>query len=122
MSSKYEVIFTPEAREDLSGLDGATVRRIAKGLKRLATNPLEFGQPLGSRNGSNLTGLRKYALVNRSIRIIYEVVEGNRVVVLWVIAKRSDDECYRLASERIPEIGSPVHRALLERLLNSLRK
>ncbi|MCX7543334.1 type II toxin-antitoxin system RelE/ParE family toxin [Corynebacterium sp. P5848] len=93
----FQVEFTTDAKEDLRDLDGGSQKRVAAAIKnKLAVAPQGYGHPLGSRRGGDLTGFRKLAVGNRDLSIIYEVVNGDRVVIWWVIGNRSDDECYSL--------------------------
>ncbi|MGH4026629.1 MAG: type II toxin-antitoxin system RelE family toxin [Pseudonocardiaceae bacterium] len=96
-----EVFLTEEARDDLHDLDGATQKAILKALKKLRAEPEKRGAPLGSRSGGNLTTFRKLVAGDRDFRIIYRVEPDGSVVVVWVIARRSDDEVYQLAVSRL---------------------
>lgn len=118
----YQVEFTTDAKGDFRDLDGGSRKRVAAAIKnKLTVAPQSYGHPLGSRSGGDLTGLRKLVVGNRDLRIIYEVADDDRVVILWVIGNRSDDECYSLAYARVPDIGSPSHRRFIQELLDKLR-
>lgn len=95
------VTLSEEAREDFHDLDGAARRIVAKGLKKLETDPEQRGQPLGNQSSSQLTTFRKLVVGNRDYRIIYRVESDGSVVVVWVIGKRADGEAYELAMSRI---------------------
>jgi mRNA interferase RelE/StbE len=95
------VQLTEEAREDLLDLDGSTQKAVARGLKKLRTEPEKRGAPLGRRAGGNLTTFRKLVVGDRDYRIIYRVDPDGTVVVVWVIGRRSDDEAYQLALARL---------------------
>lgn len=95
------VQLSEEAREDFRDLDGAAQLVVAKGLKKLETDPHLRGQPLGSRAGGDLTTFRKLVVGNRDYRIIYRIESDGTVVVVWVIGKRADNEAYELAMSRI---------------------
>ena len=96
-----KVQLSEEALEDFQDLDGASQRLVAKALKKLETDPHLRGQPLGSRAGGDLTTFRKLVVGNRDYRIIYRIEPDGTVVVVWVIAKRADNEAYELAMSRI---------------------
>ncbi|MGH7748432.1 MAG: type II toxin-antitoxin system RelE family toxin, partial [Candidatus Dormibacteria bacterium] len=49
----------------------------------------------------NPTRFRKLVVGDRDWRIVYRVEPDGSVVVVWVIARRSDDEVYRLAMSRL---------------------
>lgn len=110
----------PEAVEDLRELDGAARRIVAAGIEKLRTDPHLLGAPLGSRSTSNLTGLRKLVVGNRTYRIVYRVHDANTVVVLWVIGKRADNEVYELARARVTMYaGDPAKKAILHQILDT---
>jgi len=97
-----EVQITADALEDLRDLDGSARKQVLKALKKLEDEPEKRGQPLGSRNdGQNLTGLRKLVVGDRDYRIVYRIEPSGDVAVIWVIAKRDDDEVYELAMARL---------------------
>ncbi|GAA0925249.1 type II toxin-antitoxin system RelE family toxin [Pseudonocardia zijingensis] len=96
-----EVKLTEEAREDFLDLDGASRRVVAKALGKLRTDPHVRGQPLGNRAGGDLTTFRKLVVGNRDYRIIYRIEPDGTVVVVWVIAKRADNEAFELAMSRV---------------------
>lgn len=96
-----EVRLTEDARDDLLGLDGAAQLIVLKALKKLRSEPEKRGAALGSRSGGNLATFRKLVVGDRDYRIIYRVDPDGSVVVVWVIARRSDDEMYHLAVSRL---------------------
>ncbi|WP_086820546.1 type II toxin-antitoxin system RelE/ParE family toxin [Allokutzneria sp. NRRL B-24872] len=95
------VLLTTEAKEDLRDLDGSARKIVLKVLKKLETDPESRGAPLGSRPGSNLVTFRKLVVGDRDYRVVYRVETDGTVVVVWVIGKRTDGECYDLAVSRI---------------------
>lgn len=118
------VILSELAEKQLKGLDGSQRLKVAKKIKKLMAAPdtdaaKQIGLPLGARNAGTLTGLRKIYVDNRAIRIVYEVNRDNDVIVGWIIGERSDDECYRLAYDYIPRIGSDEHKALVSALTDA---
>lgn len=106
------VQLTEEAREDFQDLDGAAKRIVAKGLKKLETDPHLRGAPLGNRAGGDLTTFRKLVVGDRAYRIVYRIEADGTVVVVWVIGKRADGEVYELALSRLRLHGDPTVRAL----------
>ena len=96
------VQLTSEAREDLRDLDGSARTIVGKGLKKLQQSPELRGKPLGNKNGSgNLTNFRSLVVGDKQYRIIFQVESDGTVVVVWVIAARSEDKCYDLAVARL---------------------
>lgn len=96
-----KVTLTDDAKEDLRDLDGSARALVLRALKKLETDPESRGQPLGSRASGSLVTFRKLVVGNRDYRIVYRVEADGTVVVVWVIGKRADAECYRLALSRI---------------------
>lgn len=114
--TQARVRLTEEARDDLHDLDGAAQRIVAKGLRKLRTDPHLRGQPLGSRSGGDLTTFRKLVVGNRTYRIVYRVESNDTVVVIWVIGKRADNEVYELAMTRLRMHENAIVRGLAESL------
>jgi len=118
--SEARVVLLPEARDDLEDLDGAARRIVLRGLLKLRSEPAQRGAPLGSRGPGNLTGLRKLVVGNRDYRIVYDVQEDGTIVVVWVIARRADDEVYRLAVARLETYtGDHQKRVILRQILDT---
>ncbi len=113
-----KVELTEDAREDLRDLDGSARALVFKALEKLETEPGKRGTPLGSRSSGNLTTFRKLIVGDRDYRIVYRVEPDETVVVVWVIARRADDEVYQLAMSRLmthpDEAVRDVARALEE--------
>lgn len=95
------VELTDAAREDLKELDGSQRKIVVKALKKLEDSPEQRGEPLGSRSKGNLATFRKLVVGNRDYRIIFRIDPDGTLVVVWVIASRTDDECYDLALSRL---------------------
>jgi mRNA interferase RelE/StbE len=118
--SEAKVVLLPEARDDLEDLDGAARKIVLRGLLKLRAEPAQRGAPLGSRAAGNLTGLRKLVVGNRDYRIVYDVQDDGTIVVVWVIARRADDDVYRLAVARLETYtGDRQKRAILRQILDT---
>lgn len=100
------VLLTSQAREDLRNLDGSARKVVLKALKKLEQAPDQRGAPLGSRTG-DLTTFRKLVVGNRDYRVVYRVERDGTVVVVWVVAKRADGECYDMAVSRLQNYSDP---------------
>jgi mRNA interferase RelE/StbE len=96
-----EVLLIREAVEDFEALDGGAKLIVLNALRKLRNSPELRGQPLGSNLGGNLTGYRRAVVGNRTYRIIFRVQDDNTVAVVSVIAKRADDEVYKVALARV---------------------
>jgi mRNA interferase RelE/StbE len=111
------VRLTADAREDLRDLDGSARKVVLKAIKKLQDEPEKRGQPLGSRINSNLTTFRKLVVGDRDYRIIYRVEHDGTVVVIWVIKRRADNECYEIALSRLRMHGDREIAAMVSRFL-----
>jgi mRNA interferase RelE/StbE len=108
-----QVRLSEEARDDFHDLDGSAKKVVARALKKLETDPHLRGEPLGSRARGNLTTFRKLrAGRNNDFRIVYRIESDESVVVVWVIALRSDSEAYELAVSRLRMHENPTVRNL----------
>lgn len=114
------VVLTDEAKEDIRDLDRSAQKRVLRKLKELETEPDKRGQPLGSKSGGNLTGLRKLVVGDRQYRIVFHIEPDGTVVVVWVIGERADDHCYELALARVRMYADDAGLGqTLQRLLTS---
>jgi mRNA interferase RelE/StbE len=95
----YEIKFHPLVEDDLKKLNNSVRIEVFKKLKKIQASP-ELGEPLGNKNGMNLSGLRKMYVAKKQIRIIYEIVESIVVVKVLVIGKREDMIVYKEAKKR----------------------
>ena len=99
--------YLPEALDDLRRLDGSVRLCVLKALDKIAANPRPssgsepgYGKPLGSKGGTDLTGLLKAKLKRDGVRIVYKLEERDGVMLVIVIGMRTDDEVYREAARR----------------------
>ena len=101
----WELSFLPEAREDLRALDGSQRIRVVKAIAKVQSNPLPaseggYGNPLGNKRLSQLSGLMKVKLKSDGIRIVYKLERIEHAMRIVVIGVRSDDAVYREAQKR----------------------
>ncbi len=101
----WEVLYTDEAKKDLSDLDGSQRKAVFKAIQKVSQNPLPaseggYGKPLGSRHGNDLTGLCKIKLLKDGIRVVYTLIRTDTVMKIIVVAARADDEVYQIAAKR----------------------
>ena len=102
----YELIYIPEAIEDMKNLDGSQRKLVRKALEKLKGNPLPqteggYGQWLGNKQGVNLSGFLKVKLRGAGLRIVYTLKRENEKVLIIIIGAREDEEVYELAKKRI---------------------
>lgn len=96
----YEIVFHPEAWEDLKKLDNSVKIKVLKQIKKLSLLP-ELGEKLGKKYGLNLTGFRKLYVNKKQIRIVYRVDENIIQVFIIGIGKHESSEIYIKSAERI---------------------
>lgn len=113
------VLLTSEAREDVRDLDGAARKVVLKALKKLEQDPDQRGTPLGSPGG-NLTTFRKLIVGDRDYRVVYRIERDGSVVVVWVVAKRADRECYDMAISRLQVYSDPNLAKGLKELIDNV--
>ncbi|MDP3091152.1 MAG: type II toxin-antitoxin system RelE/ParE family toxin [Nitrospira sp.] len=97
---RYSVTLTADAADDFRHLDGSQRISVAKQLRKLETSPL-LGEPLGNRAGLNLTGYYKLYAAQKSIRIVYRIIEQKVMVEVVAIGKREDMSVYKTSLKRI---------------------
>jgi mRNA interferase RelE/StbE len=97
--------YLSEAEKDARKLDPSIRPQIRKGIEKTLVNPLPkseggYGEPLGNKAGTNLTGLLRIKFRDLGIRVVYALkrIEGQMVVI--VISVREDDKVYREAQRR----------------------
>lgn len=106
----WELVYLPEARDDLRALDGSQRIKVVKAIAKVQTNPLPvseggFGKPLGNKRLSQLSGLMKIKLKAEGLRIVYKLERTEHNMCIVVIGVRSDDEVYREATKRREQHG-----------------
>jgi len=89
-------------KDDLKELSKAQLILVGKQFKKLSTSP-ELGQPLGNKNGYDLSGCRKLYVDKKRIRIVYKIIDDTVVVEVIAVGKRDDMEVYQKASLRLGE-------------------
>ena len=101
----WEVLYLPEAENDLKKLDGSQRILVLKAIKKVRNNPLPqseggYGKPLGNKGGRNLTNLLKIKLKASGIRIVYSIKRQAEQMFIIVIGIREDEEVYNIAESR----------------------
>lgn len=107
ISSKLpeNVRFRAEAVDDLNALDGSQKPLVIKAIIKAAKNPQPkkeggYGEPLGNRDGYDLTGYMKLKIRDAGIRIVYQYIRTDHGMEIIVISMRADSEVYRIAYNR----------------------
>lgn len=102
----WKVTYLPEALEDFRKLDGSQKLLVRKAINKVSQNPLPeneggYGKPLGHHQTSNLSGFLKIKLRGAGLRIVYQLIRQDNVMLLVIIGAREDDEVYELTESRI---------------------
>ena len=97
--------FLPEAQKDFEQLAGNQKLLVAKALDKVVQNPVSiyeggYGKPLGSKSGTDLSGLLKIKLRDAGLRIVYKLVRTETSMLVIVIGARADDAVYKIAEKR----------------------
>jgi mRNA interferase RelE/StbE len=101
----WEVKYLTEAVTDMEKLDRSQRIEVVKKINQVAANPLPkseggYGEPLGSRSSTQLTGYCKIKFLKLGLRVIYYLVKGDKTMKIVVVSARSDDEVYLIAQKR----------------------
>ena len=102
----WTVDYTEDAKKDIKDLDKSQASQVIKAIDRVSQNPLPnteggYGNPLGNKGSTNLTGFLKIKLVKLGIRVVYKLIRTDEVMKIIVVAARADDEVYEIAAQRI---------------------
>jgi mRNA-degrading endonuclease RelE of RelBE toxin-antitoxin system len=99
---RYKVTLRDVAAEDFGVLDGDVQRQAIKQLNKLKQSP-ELGSDLGHKMGVDLSGYRSLHFYKNQYRIVYKVLEDQKEVEVWGIAKREAGAVYKMVSKRIEQ-------------------
>lgn len=102
----WEVKYLTEALKDMERLDHSQRIEVVKKINQVAANPLPkkneggYGEPLGSRSSTQLTGYCKIKFLKLGLRVVYYLVKRDKAMKIVVVSARSDDEVYLIAQKR----------------------
>ena len=101
----WKLVYLPEAAKDLKNLAGNQRLLVVKAINKVLQNPLPaseggYGKPLGSKSGTDLSGLLKIKLRDAGLRIVYKLVRTETSMLVIVIGARADDAVYKIAEKR----------------------
>ena len=107
---RWDIIYLDEAVKDLHRLDHSARVQVAKGIQKVAQNPVSmeqggYGKPLGTKKGLNLTNLLKIKFRDLGIRVVYKAEIQDTVMKIIVVSVRSDDQVYQEAARRRAKYG-----------------
>ncbi len=101
----WEVKYLTEAVTDIEKLDHSQRIEVVKKINQVAANPLPkseggYGEPLGSRSSTQLTGYCKIKFLKLGLRVVYFLVKSDKAMKIVVVSARTDDEVYLIAQKR----------------------
>jgi mRNA interferase RelE/StbE len=101
----WELVFIPEAIEDIDKLDGSVRNQVLKGIYKVSQNPLPknkggYGEPLGNKHNLHLSGLFKIKFRDVGIRVVYSLQEIENKMTVIVVSVREDNIVYIEADKR----------------------
>ena len=101
----WEIKYLSEALADMEKLDHSQRIEVVKKINQVAANPLPkseggYGEPLGSRSSTQLTGYCKIKFLKRGVRVVYYLVKRDKAMKIVVVSARSGDEVYLIAQKR----------------------
>ena len=102
----WTLTFRPKAQDDFDKLDGTQKSLVIKRLTKVLKNPLPkqeggYGEPLGNRDGIDLTGCLKIKMKKAGIRIVYTLERSEENMEVIIIGMRAGLEVYRDTAKRI---------------------
>ena len=108
MSWKISII--DEAQKDYKKLDNGVRKQVLAGILKVSKAPLPspdgYGNPLGNKNGNNLTGFFK---------IKYKGIDKH-IMNIVVISPRDDNYCYELAKKIYAKYGKSLFKDIFDSL------
>ncbi|MDO8748103.1 MAG: type II toxin-antitoxin system RelE/ParE family toxin [Candidatus Omnitrophota bacterium] len=96
----YSLKWKTEAEKEFRSLDKSIQQQAFAQFKKLANSP-ELGKPLGDKAGFDLTGYRKLYSFQKKYRILYELDQKNKEVIIYAIGKREDMKVYQELARRL---------------------
>jgi mRNA interferase RelE/StbE len=88
----YSVVFEPKAKNAFNKLDPSVRKQVSEALARRALNP----HISSARLGQNLAGRYKIKLKKLGLRVIYNVVDEQLMILVIAVGKRENNEVYNL--------------------------
>lgn len=102
----HKIVFIPEAAKDYRELDSSVRRDVNRKIDELQKNPF-LGHKLGKKFNIDLTGFFRLYVHGKKYRIVYRLTDENtiEIIEIWGIAKRENEEIYRIISSRLTKKG-----------------
>jgi mRNA interferase RelE/StbE len=102
---RWKLTYRPEAQDALAALDHSVLGQVFAGIEKVAQNPFPhneggYGEPLGNKQGANLTGLCKIKLRGIGLRVVYALRREGKHMTIVIVAAHEDAKVYREAARR----------------------
>ena len=91
----YTIKIIPKALKEWNNLDSSIKKQLSEKLKKLRWNPIT------NNTLSGLKGCYKIKLRRAGYRLVYQVIQGEIIIVVWAVNKREENIVYDLARERL---------------------
>lgn len=106
---KWNLVFLPEADDDLGRLDNGVRLIVLKAIKKVQKNPLPreeggYGKRLGHKQNMDLSGFLKIKIRDIGVRVVYALERRDNQMVVVVIGARKDNIVYKTAALRINKL------------------
>lgn len=105
---KYRLMFLPEALAEYRALDGSVRATVKKLLDKRLNEP---HVPGGALHG-DLSNCYKIKLLKQGIRLVYQVEDGQLVVLVLAVDKREDSLAYKSAMARLGEAAETLSETI----------
>lgn len=99
-NKQYALEFLEQAIEEYESLDRAVRAQIGKKLIKRLSNPHVPKDRLKGLDGAYKIKLRK-----AGVRLVYQVIDNELVVLVIAVGSRSDNEVYKAARKALDELG-----------------
>ncbi|UUX32781.1 addiction module toxin RelE [Fundicoccus culcitae] len=97
----FKLEWFEEAKKDYDKLEGSQKIQVNKGLQKISERGMSAGKRLEKRE-VDLSMCREIKLKRLGLRIIFrESSKGIEIIEIIVVGKRSDNEVFRIAKERL---------------------
>lgn len=93
----YSIKVHDDFKKDLAKLSQAIQDQLYKKLKKVQQNP----HIPKNRLSSELSSCYKIKLLKAGVRLVYQVVDNELVILLVTVGKRADSEVYEEAKHRL---------------------
>ena len=100
MTTIYKVIFRPRAMKRFARLDTSSQRQIAKKLAERSKNPRVIGDAL-----NKMPDCYKLKLRAKGIRLIYQVQDGQLILLVLSVGAREREEAYEDAAAELLKLN-----------------